>query len=288
MTVTFGPTATTTESVRVGQQAWSRTVPGPWLAKASGSSNSTIDDWLGNLTTLEDLGVVTKGGAALHHLRPPGGSKVPPAALGLDPAQFTNPDISIELYAKDDGTPALFELSGSWVQTVNGQPISVELSMDVTITNVGVPITITAPTDVWTAYESELDYTVAHPEDFTVVPDPDGDTFRSDGEDWFYVVPYPEGKGLTAAGFRDAILESYATNPGPPRAAPVATSVGGSQAYLVAFEFQAEDGTDLVLIDVLTVHGDLGWEISLVTTPSAETADTKLFESFLASFKFTD
>lgn len=286
MTVSFGSTKTTTESVRVGEKGWSRTLPGPWLAVPTGT-NSSFSKWLAGLSMLEDLGLETKDGVSLHHLRPVGGSKLPPEALGFDPKQFSNADISIEIYAKDDGTPALFVMSGSWVQKVNNVDINVTLAIDMTISQVGQTVTVTAPTDVWTPYKSDLGYSAAHPAAFTVVSDPTGDTYRSHGVDWFYVVPYAEGEGLSAEGFRDAILESYASNPGDPRKAPVVVSLGGEKAYRAVFDFKAKDGTDLVLIDVLAVHGDLGWEVSLVTTPSDEAADTKIFDAFLAAFKFT-
>lgn len=286
-TVTFGTVTTTSESVKVGSQTWERTLPGPWLAKPAGATGGmTLAKWLGGLTTLSDLGTEVRGGETLHRLQPATGSKLPPDALGLDPRQFSNPDIAIEMYAKDDGTPALFEMRGSWVQALNGQQVTVELSMDIKVTNVGVPVTITAPTDVWTSYASNLGYTAAHPAGFTVEPGKDGDTYRKDGADWFYVFTYPDGKGMTPEGFRDAILEGYAEDPGPPRTAPTALTVGGVPAWKAVFEFKADDGSDVVLIDVLTVHADLGWEISLVTAPSLEAADAKVFESFLASFKF--
>ena len=253
-----------------------------------GRRDDGLGKWLDGLTSLDDLGIETKGGASLHHLRPATGNKVPADALGLDPAQFANPDISIELYAKDDGTPALFVFGGSWIQKVNGQDFDVTLAIDMTISDVGVPITFVPPPDVWTPYTSTLGYSAAHPANFTVVPNTEGDTYQLNGVDWFYAVPYPEGKGLTAEGFRDAILDAYAANPGAPRAAPVKTTVAGGVAYRMAFEFKATDGTDIVLVDVLTVNGDLGWEISLVTTPLDEAADTKLFDTFLATFKFAE
>ena len=286
-TVTFNGNATTTEAIKVGSERWSRTLPGPWLAMpASSGSSASLNDWLGSLSSLTDLGVETKAGQQLHHLRPAAGSKVPPEALGLDPDQFTDPDISIELYARDDGTPALFEMTGSWVQKVNQQDVNVELDVDMTVSDVGEPVTITRPTDVWTQYTSELGYSVAHPAGFTVVSDDEGDTFRKDDTDWFYVFAYPEGKGLTAKGFTEAIIDSYAEDPGPPRSDPKPVAVGGTSGYRADFELTNNEGGDILLIDVLTVFNDLGWEISLVTTPELEAEETKIFESFLASFKF--
>lgn len=286
MTVTIGSVSRTTETISIGSNSWSRTLPGPWLAVTAARGNTSLTTWLGTLGSLNDVGIESKNGVSLHHLRPAGGSKVPADVLGLDPAQFANPDISIELYALDDGTPALFEVSGSWVQAVGGQQVNVELAIDMTVTKVGQPVTITAPMDVWTPYTSELGYSAAHPADFTVTSDAEGDTFQRDGVDWFYVFPYAEGKGLTAEGFRDAILEIYAKDPGAPREDPIAVSVAGGPAFKAVFELKGSDGGDLVLVDILTVHGDLGWEISLVTTPSLEAVETKVFEAFLATFKF--
>lgn len=281
-------TKTTQESISVGGKSWKRTLPGPWLAAPSSSSSdrSSLGAWLKKLATIEDAGVETKDGRELHHLRLTGGSDIPPEAIGIDPAQFKDAKLSIEMYALDDGTPALFVIDGKWVQKVNGQDITVEFTMDMTAKDVGKAIKVSAPDDVWAAYTSTMGYTAARPDGIDLVATKDGDSLQLDGQDWLFVGAYP-AKGLSAAGFRDAILEEYAKQGAKPRETPTATKVAGGDAFRMAFAGQASDGSDVVVLDVVFVHADKGWEVSFVTDPSHEAADTADLDAFLATFAFT-
>jgi hypothetical protein len=287
-TIDVAGTKTTQESISVGGKSWKRTVPGPWLEApaSSSSSESSLGAWLKKLATIEDAGVETRDGVKLHHLRATGGSDIPPEAIGIDPAQFKNAKLSIEMYALDDGTPALFVIDGKWVQKVNAQDITVEFTMDMKAKDVGKTIKVSAPDDVWTPFTSKLGYAASRPDGADLASTADGDSLTIDGQDWLFVGRY-DAKGMSATGFRDAILKSYKEQGAEPREAPVATKVAGGEAFEIAFAGQSSAGVDVVVLDVVFVHGEKGWEISFVTDPAHEAADRADLAAFLTTFAFT-
>ncbi len=288
-TVTFGNVSIETEEISSGGKSYERKAPGPWLeapAKA-GADDESLNDWLRTLSTIQDLGVETKKGKQLHHLSA-GDEPVPPGALGLDASTFKNPLVTIDFYAEDDGTPAIFTVDGSWVQLVNGQEINVEFAMDLTLSNVGSAITIDPPMAVWTTYESPLGYSMAHPDTFKVVNRDGYDAYVQDGVDWIYVATWPDAAGLNPEGYRDAILANVKTAWGDPIAPPVATPLGGEPGYLATFQYTYDDGSEGIAYDALAMHKNLGWDVTLFSIPGEEVADFELFKQFLATFAYDE
>ena len=287
-TTTFGSNTTTVETVSVDDVVYTRTTGGPWLLSDStgGSSGGTdFSDWLRSLKSVEDLGVVTKNGQALHHLKPD--KPVPDTAfLGASADQAKNPSFTIEMYAEDDGTPALFTIEGTWTQPVNGQDINVEMAMDMTFTRLGAGATVRAPTDVWTSYDSPLGYTMAHPEAFTVANRDGYDAYLKGSDEWFYVTLWPEAKGLSADGYRDYVIESYTPDYGQPAIAPSQTVLAGEPGWAVAWQYTLENGDSIIVHDVLAMHADVGWEVTLVTFPEVEGDDLELLNMAIKTFSY--
>ncbi|MEO7663647.1 MAG: hypothetical protein ABIV26_00860 [Candidatus Limnocylindrales bacterium] len=276
-----------TETVKVGGKEYGRTSPGPWLIsppKPNGEADS-LNEWLRSLATIEDIGVETKNGRKLHHLSV-GDEQLAPAILGFDSPAYKNTVVTIDFFAEDDGTPAVFAVDGTWVQVINGQDVTVKFVLDMTLANVGSPVTITAPTDVWTKESSPLGYVMAHPAGFAVDHRDGYDAYVKQGVDWLYISPYTEGKGLSPEGFRDAIVELVAPDWGAPLETPSATTLGGVSAYFATYNYTYDDGTKETAFDVTATHGDLGWEISLFSVPGAETQDLATFQKYLATFAF--
>lgn len=280
-----------TESITSDGKSYSRTSPGPWLAEPSGTGGGAPNDgslsvWMRRLSQIEDLGVVTKNGKKLHHLSA-GDEPVPPGALGLNTSTFKDPVFTIDFYAEDDGTPAVFTIEGTWVQLINGADFTVELEMDMTLRNVGSPIAIDPPDDIWTTYTSPLGYSMAHPDGISVENRDGYDALVRDGEDWIYVSTWPEAAGLSPEGFRDGILESVQESWGDPVATPVARALGGEPGYIATFRYAYEDGTEEIALDVLAMHQDLGWDVTMYTSPGSQ-SDAALFDTFLATFAYAD
>lgn len=284
----FGSTKTTNESVEVDGVTYTRSSGGPWLeaepTSSGGESDENFSTWMRSLEAVEDLGLVTIDGQELHHLKP---DKPLPAGAFMNPA-MEDPTFTIEMYAKANGSPALFRIEGSWTQDVNGQLISVAMALDMTFSRIGSGPAVRAPTDVWTRYASPLGYSMAHPADFSVENRDGYDAFVKGGEDWFYVTPWPEAKGLSPEGFRDGLIENYAPDWGQPVSDPVATALAGQPGWALAWSFTNANGDTNIAHDVLAMHEDLGWEVTLITLPELETSDLKLFRTALATFAFGD
>ncbi|HEX4897637.1 MAG TPA: hypothetical protein VFV53_04690 [Candidatus Limnocylindrales bacterium] len=302
----FGDTSIETETITVDGTTYSRTEPGPWLEATTSSAglppappsasgvpaadDVTLTAWLRRLQTIRDLGVETRNGERLHHLSV-GREPVPPAVIGFDSPMFIDPSLTIDFYARDDGTPAVFAVEGSWRQIVGAEEVTVDLAMDMTLSMIGIPIAIKAPRDVWVTYESPLGYSMSHPEDVTVESRDGYDVYlqdKFDGYELIYVDSWPEAAGLSTGGFRDALLEYVGDSWGDPTMTPVAYSLAGEPAYFARFKYAYDDGSPATVIDVMAMHEDIGWEITLNTDPSWETIDTNLLKRFLATFAFAE
>ncbi|MEW5990592.1 MAG: hypothetical protein AB1736_04485 [Chloroflexota bacterium] len=287
MEITFGGTTTESETITANGRTYTRTAPGPWLEvqpEASGADEDSLGEYLQTLSDLEDLGVVTKNGQQLHHLSA-GGDPVPPGAMGLDASTYTDPIVTMEFYVAADGTPAIFAVEGSWTQAINGQQIAVEFVMDLTFVDVGSVVRISAPSDVWAMYESPLGYAAAHPAGFTVENREEYDAYIKDGEEWLNVVSWPEATGLNVDGFLAEILAITDESWGQPTAT-IETSLAGEPAYLARFEFTYDDGSAGVAYDVVAMHENVGWEVTLYTLPELEQDDAEFLDEFLATFHY--
>jgi hypothetical protein len=291
MKIELGTTVIETESIKTGGRSYSRTSPGPWLEDVTFEPDSDDAEdlmaWLRRLSEIEDLGVEAKRGQQLHHLSA-GDEAVPPAALGLDSSTYRDPLVTIDFFAEDDGTPAIFAVDGSWVQSIAGQDFTVEFVMDLVLSNVGSAITIDPPTSVWTTYESPLGYKVAHPETFFVENREGYDAFVQDGADWIYVETWPDAAGLNEDGFLESILDLVKGSWGAPVETPVAATLGGEPGHLATFRFAYDDGSEGIAFDVLAMHDNLGWDVTLFSIPGSETADFALFQQFLATFAYVE
>lgn len=288
MTVTFGTTEQQTDAIVLGGKAWGRQSPGPWLEQDVPSvDDSSMTTWLRDLGGLTDEGLETIDGRSLHHLTA-GDGPVPLEALGLDPATFIDPDVTVDFYAEPDGTPAIITMDGTWVQAIGGQQITVEFTVEMTFSDVGSAITIRAPEDVWTTYTSELGYSMAMPEGFTVEDREGTEVFvDANGIDWAYVYPWQDAAGLSAAGFRDELIDLYSIDWGDPIEPVADITLGGEPGYRIVWGFEAEDGSANVAIDTIAMH-DIGWEVLFTSLVEERTQVEPIFETFLATFTYTD
>ena len=276
-------------SITVDGTTWTRSGAGPWLEAPTEppTDEGSMNAWLRTLDAIEDLGIETKAGRKLHHLSV-GDEPLPPAVLGLDPSTFTDPRVTIDFFAEDDGTPAIFAVEGSWLQLISGQSFKVNFVMDLTLTKVGSTIVIEPPDDVWQPYDSSLGYSMAHPADFEVEFREDYDALVFRGEEWVYVESFADAAGLNTDGFRDVVLDLVAETWGPPVATPVMTTLGGEPAYLATFRFSYEDGSEGIAFDTMAMHDNVGWDVTLFSLPGEEEADFALLQQFIATFAFTD
>ena len=109
-----------------------------------------------------------------------------------------------------------------------------------------------------------------------------------DGADWIYVEAWPDAAGLNEDGFLEAILAVVEDGWGAPIEAPVARTLGGEPGYLATFRFAFDDGSEGIAFDVLAMHDNVGWDVTLLSAPGVETQDFKLLEQFLATFAYIE
>jgi hypothetical protein len=125
MTMTAPGSTTTEDEVSVGDSDYTRTNGGKWTKAARSSTSLSIPGLAAGGVT--DKGVETHNSQRLHHLAP---VKAPGAkSLFSDPNMATGTYVVV-LWAKDDGTPAGFTISGSWSEELNGASAQETISLD--------------------------------------------------------------------------------------------------------------------------------------------------------------
>lgn len=285
MTVKAGTFEQGTDTINVGNQSWKRTSPGPWLEDPERTSDEvSFGDLLRKLVSVTDLGAETRGGLRLHHLQPKGGAAVSAATLGFDVGDATDAKFTLDFYAADDGTPAIMAIAGSWTQTSGDVSLPTKVAFDIAFNGVGTPVTISPPTDVWVRYTStKFGYSMAHPPEWTVESDADGESYLLDGQGYVYVVT-AKYTGSSAA-FVKALKTSYREQFGVDASSETATTLGGEPAVRLVYEFKNDSDQDVTVADDVISRKGIGWEVFLAT--GGGRSDIEIFDQFVATFEFT-
>ncbi len=238
------------------------------------------------LSGIEDVGVVTKDGKPLHHLQAKGGNEISPEALGFDVEGATDPSFTLDLYATEDGTPAIIAVNGSWSQDNDGTPVPVDIDVEYVLSEPTASQSIVPPLDPWTLFTSKpFKYEMAHPAEWTVESAKNQDAYLLDGQPYVYVAPEPKAGSMTTAQFATALKKTYKAQFGAPTS-EADTRLGGQPAKRMIFEFKNESGQDVTLVDDVTVRDGTGWEVFVATTGGRE--DIPIFDQFVSTFRFTD
>jgi hypothetical protein len=288
MSITAGTFKQDTESVHIGATSWSRKAPGPWLedtAKPAGSKDSSLSEVLKSIISVEDLGLETRGGKQLHHLRSSSGNEIPPAVFGIDTATSKDAKFTLDFYAADDGTPAIMAIAGTWTQASGAIEVPTTMAFDIAFGDIGKPQTIDPPEDVWVRYTSKTHgYTMAHPADWTVEATKDEDAYLLDGQGYVYVGVTPF-KGSTAKFVTE--LKSTYKKPfkGDP-ASETPTILGGEAAVRLIYQFTNDSDQAVTIADDVVARDGTGWEVYLATAGGTE--DIAAFDQFVATFAFTE
>ena len=277
-----------TSQVQVDDKKWSKKEPGPWLEDpkpVTSASDTSIGKVLQSLVKVTDVGVVTKSGRSLHHLKFAGGDAVSSSMFGLDPTTAKDAEFTLDFYADSDGTPAVMSMSGSWTQVNGAATLPATMDFDIAFKDVGTPQTITPPTDVWVVYTSKAKgYSMAHPADWKVTSAKSEDTYAIDGQGYVYVAT-TSYKGSTAKFAADL----KATYKKPFKGLPVSETpkqLGGVPAVRLIYEFTNDTGQDVTVADDVVSRDGTGWEVYLATAGGSE--DIDIFDTFVATFTFTE
>jgi hypothetical protein len=139
-TETMAATASTTDTITVGDSTYSRTDNGAWTKAARSDSDITT---ILAAAALADKGVETHYGQQLHRLD---STKAfdPKFIFSSSSSGLTDVKLTLTFWAKDDGTPAGMMIAGTYTQDMNGTPAAVTLSMDFQFTSLS-GVTIEAP-----------------------------------------------------------------------------------------------------------------------------------------------
>ena len=148
------------------------------------------------------------------------------------------------------------------------------------------PTATDPPENAWVMTTSTtFPYRMAHPPGWTVERSATEDAYAIDGQPYVYVASQPIDKGTTLEAFSSSLQAFYKDDFGEPKSV-VDASLGGQPARRLVYEFVNDQGQDVTFVDDVAVHGELGWEVFLVTAGGA--SDIPVFDQFVATFEFTD
>jgi hypothetical protein len=287
LSISAGGIKQDTETVTVGSSSWSRAAPGPWLedpAKPDGSKDSSVGEMLRSVISVVDLGVESRGGRQLHHLRSSSGNAISGAAVGFGSATTKDGKFTLDFYAADDGTPAIMAIAGTWTQVSGGVDVPSSMSFDIAFDDIGDPQVIEPPDDVWVRSTSKtLGYTMAHPADWIVESAKDLDTYMLNGQGYVYVATQPY-KGSTAT-FAAELKADQKTQLKADPESETPTTLGGVPAVRLTYAITSENGQPITFVDDVVSRDGTGWEVYLVVDAGPEAIDT--FDTFVATFAFT-
>jgi hypothetical protein len=288
LSITAGTLDQETESVTIGTSSWSRKAPGPWLedpAKPASAPDASLGEMIRSIISVVDLGVETRGGRQLHHLRSSGGNAISGAAVGFGSADAKDPKFTLDFYATDDGTPAIMAIAGTWTQVSGDVEVPSSMTFDIAFDDIGDPQVINPPDDVWVRHTSTaLGYTMAHPADWTVESTKEEDSYRLNGQPYVFVAVTPF-KGSTAK-FVSALKASYAKPFGGDPASEAPTALGGQAAVRLIYQYKNDQDVDVTIADDVMSRDGSGWEVFLATDGGPE--DIEVFDTFVATFAFVD
>ena len=135
--------------------------------KAAGSGpGSDFSSVLKSVLDVIDAGMITKGGESLHHLKPRQDAPIPISAIGMaDPGG--DGTATFDFYARSDGTLAVMAMTATWTAVDGSSRTPVRMTTDYTFSNVGDPVVIERPAQVWETFTSKrFKYTIARPSDW--------------------------------------------------------------------------------------------------------------------------
>lgn len=276
------------ESIRIGTQKWSRDNGGVWILDPKpADSTKSLMAYLKTLTTLDDKGVETKDGRELHHLVAPAGAELTAETMGLDPS-IQDADIQVDFWAEEDGTPAVMSIAVAWSQASGATTVPVEMAMDVDLAGFGTPVTIEAPADAWTGFTStRFGYSMAYADGWSVSEEDGLDVYSLDGQPYVYVSPQDVPADYTLERFHEELLAYYKAK--DIVAEPTADEdyvLDGSPARALTYLATNAAGTDIFVVDVISVHDGTGWEVYLAQGQVDMEESRSFFDTMVSTFSF--
>jgi hypothetical protein len=153
---------TTTERIGAGAHRYLKRL-GLWFAATDGPEDALVAALRSIRDGVTDLGVETRDGGALHHL-----SITPPpslaAGLGLTDRSVSKVAPTLDVWVEADGTPVEASIAATFDQRIGKRTAHGTDRVDLAFSDVGGPVSVTPPTDVWaTSSSPRYRYRMAHP-----------------------------------------------------------------------------------------------------------------------------
>ena len=261
---------------------------GLWFedAKAEGSGpGSDFSSVLKSVLDVTDAGVVTKGGESLHHLRPRQDAPIPISAIGMaDPGG--DGTATFDFYARSDGTLAVLAMNATWTAVNGSARTPVRMTLDYTFSNVGDPVVIERPAQVWTTFTSKrFKYNIALPSDWEAEQSKGRtkpDILLSADVAGVYVYRFPtDGASLNSvtSAYVDELKRSKTK---AKVTSNKAATVDGSRARRLEWT-NVYQGTRSWNIDAVVVRGRYVYFFEYSSLEKGTKADRDLFDAFLKS-----
>jgi hypothetical protein len=279
----------TQESIRVGTQQWNRSAGGPWVLNPTPNDRTkSLSAFLQALTALEDRGVATHKGQQLVRLVPPASETMSAEALGFNSPGVRDAKVTMEFWAKDDGTPAAWSFNVAWSQASGTTTVAARLVMDLDLGRLGEPTTVAAPGNAWERFVSaRFGYSMAHPAGWTVNEAEGQDSYLVDGTP-HVTVSRSSMAGFTLERYVKEVLALYDEQLGAKPERNEEIALGGQPARFITYHFKNDKGAQLYAAEALSMNGDVGWDVLLTEQAGSEADDTPVFEAMLSTFGFTD
>ncbi len=259
---------------------------GLWFQMSPGTSDGPGDtNPAAALYDIVDLGIVTRKGRALHHLTARDADGVPLSAFGVaDPTG--DGAVAVDFYVTGDGTPVAMVIEAAWTALVGETPEAATMTIEYAYRDVGGPVLITTPEQVWTTFTSDrYGYVIAYPLDWEVAPSPGGyepDTLDSAAGIDLWVWRHPTGGDSL-----DQLASGYVGWLESPDVrgdvtANEATTLDGERARRLEYTVVA-DGIRQWEQAVMVVRGDSAYCFALCVLHELTEADRSLFDQMLST-----
>ena len=261
---------------------------GLWFEKSdSGQGSGPGSDFSSVLKSILDVaddGVVTRDGRSLHHLKPRQDAPIPISAIGMaDPGG--DGTVTFDFYASDDGTPVVMAMNATWTAVDGSSRTPVRMTLDYTFSNVGGPVDIARPAQVWTTFTSKrFKYSIALPSDWEAEQSAGRkkpDTLLSADVAGMYVYRFPTGGASLNSGTSAYVNEIKRSTKGKVTSNKAAT-VDGSRARRLEWT-NVYEGTRTWNIDAVVVRGKYVYFFEYSSLEKLTKADRDLFDSFIKS-----
>jgi hypothetical protein len=253
--------------------------------KSASGVGTDFSSVLRSVLDVTDTGMETRAGQSLHHLKPRQSTPIPIAAIGMaDPGG--DGTLAFDFYTRDDGTPVVMALNAAWTEVNGSSRKPLRMTLEFTFTNVGGPVVIQRPAQVWVTFTSKrFKYTIAHPSDWEAEQGTGRkkpDVLLGADLTGMYVYRFPTG-GLSLNNATSTYIDNLKRSRTKAKVTSnTATTVDGTRARRLEWT-NVYKGTRGWFIEVVVVRGKYVYFFQYTTLEKPTKADRDLVDDFQKS-----